>query len=328
MARKSRKRSRNSSKAMAQAKPVVSKEEPPATSSLQNQVLNEEIGDQQALGPGDSKKADDDHEVLKRLVDEIEQLSGLVRGLDSSERVSDKLVKHDDEENAQLRLEIEELRQQNADLASKIAGGQVQDTVRSGTGDSSDALSWEERKLLILEQLEADTFDAETFILETAASRLSEGDLSEEQCETINPIECFEQMQERIELLDEELVRRNKEIEDLSHLLEQRPQSEEQGTAVGAAAIAQMIDSDELVREERERLQQLQAEWEEKFRQTEIEASLERAKLSRERQQLAKKLDEVEEELAQLRRDERTEAECEGHSRKWLAKLGLASDNE
>ena len=48
-----------------------------------------------------------------------------------------------------------------------------------------------------------------------------------------------------------------------------------------------MIDENELVVQERERLQMLQVEWEEKFREGEIQASLERAKLSRERQELA-----------------------------------------
>ena len=97
--------------------------------------------------------------------------------------------------------------------------------------------------------------------------------------------------------------------------------------AIGAAAIAEMIDSDELVQQERERLQLLQAEWEEKFRQGEIEASLERAKLSRERQELAKKQAELEEQLEHARRESRHANENGSASkRRWLVKLGLSDD--
>ena len=82
------------------------------------------------------------------------------------------------------------------------------------------------------------------------------------------------------------------------------------------------------VREERERLQQMQEEWEEKFRQAEIEASLERAKLSRERQEVASKMADLEEQLAHAKRDSRHSAsDDDGTSRRWLAKLGLADSN-
>ena len=88
-----------------------------------------------------------------------------------------------------------------------------------------------------------------------------------------------------------------------------------------------MLDSDELVQQERERLQMLQAEWQEKFRQGEIEASLERAKLSRERQELAKKQDELQERLERNQREARQAQGKKGSSSassgRWLAKLGL-----
>lgn len=95
--------------------------------------------------------------------------------------------------------------------------------------------------------------------------------------------------------------------------------------AVGAAAIAQMMDRDELIMEERQRLQELQTEWETKFRQIEIAASIERASLARDRQQLERRNVELEEQLAHLKRELRQE-EITGpnQSRRWLAKLGLA----
>ena len=53
--------------------------------------------------------------------------------------------------------------------------------------------------------------------------------------------------------------------------------------AVGASAIAELLNTDELIRVERENLTRLQEELQQKLRQAEIEVSLERARLSRER---------------------------------------------
>ena len=85
-----------------------------------------------------------------------------------------------------------------------------------------------------------------------------------------------------------------------------------------------MIESDELVREERERLQQLQVEWEEKFRQSEIEASLERARLSRERRELTAKQAQLDNEIESVRLKKLQATEKDG-PRRWLSQLGLGT---
>ena len=123
--------------------------------------------------------------------------------------------------------------------------------------------------------------------------------------------------------LSDELARREEEVRELQHLLEQQSETCDSGVSIGAAGIAEMLDSDELVREERARLQVLQDEWEEKFRKAEIEASLERAKLSRERRELASKQSELEAELERARLQTQREQEKEA-PRKWLSQLGLA----
>ncbi|TWU36074.1 coiled-coil domain-containing protein [Novipirellula artificiosorum] len=230
-------------------------------------------------------------------------------------------------ENRQLCDDNDELRQQNSDLASKVASSNVRQSVNSATSDSNEALSWEQRKQLILRQMEEDTFDAESFINNTIAKHLDESDEDDGESWMIDPADYVEQMHDELEHRMEELDRREREIKELNHLLEQRPGTSDDGVAIGAAAIAGMVDSDELIQEERMRLQQLQAEWEEKFRKSEIEASLERAKLSRERQELSRKTAELEEQLEHLRHDTRQAEQAEGHSRKWLAKLGLASSD-
>jgi hypothetical protein len=89
-----------------------------------------------------------------------------------------------------------------------------------------------------------------------------------------------------------------------------------------------MLDADELIAHERGKLQQLQVEWEEKFREGEIEASLERAKLSRERQEVFATKQELELQIEQLQREYRQANAAGGRSsRRWLAKLGLAEED-
>ena len=220
----------------------------------------------------------------------------------------------------ELEIQVNELEQQNGDLASRVANSSVQQTVSDSNSSSSDALSWEERKQLILQQMEDDSFDAEAFV----SSLSSE---SEAGSEAESPAEYLDQLHAELEKRDAEIARREEELQELRFVLEQQSETCEGNVAIGAAAIAEMIDSDELVQQERERLQLLQAEWEEKFRQGEIEASLERAKLSRERQELAKKQAELEEQLEHARRESRHANENGSASkRRWLVKLGLSDD--
>ncbi|WP_145169123.1 hypothetical protein [Rubripirellula lacrimiformis] len=219
-----------------------------------------------------------------------------------------------------VEAENDDLRQQNADLASRLASQNVRSTVSNAQSSTSDALSWEERKALILQQLEDDDFDADTFIEDLQAEHnVDDAALAE------SPIEFVRAIYAQLAKHEAELANRDTEIGELHCLLDQRSDAGDGATAVGAAAIAQLIDSDELVMQERERLQLLQAEWEEKFRKSEIEASLERAKLSRERQELTRRTSQLEEQLEHARRECRQNQEAgTTPSRRWMAKLGIS----
>jgi hypothetical protein len=95
--------------------------------------------------------------------------------------------------------------------------------------------------------------------------------------------------------------------------------------AIGAAAIAQMFDTDELIQQERQKLKEIQLEWETKLRQAEIDLSMERAKLARERTQLESELEEAKRCLPA---DAATEVAKGGRTRKWLEHLGLKDENK
>lgn len=198
-----------------------------------------------------------------------------------------------------LREEIESLTIQNHHLAGELAQSNIKRSICSNA-DVDATLTWEQRKALLFNQ------DADA----SAADDLSN---------------AAGQFDEQLRRVQEQVRERDREIAELRDLLEQRPLHREEGTAVGAAAIALMMDGDELICEERKRLQELQTEWEGKFRNMEINASIERANLARERQQLERQNAELEEQLAHLKRElKQEEITGPNQSRRWLAKLGLA----
>jgi chromosome segregation ATPase len=89
--------------------------------------------------------------------------------------------------------------------------------------------------------------------------------------------------------------------------------------------VAEAVDADASIIAEREKLAQLQAEWEEKLRAAELEVSLERAKLAREQAALKEKMFELQKgEGAGLLGND-----ADGKPRRrWLAALGLGEEGE
>ncbi|TWU66929.1 hypothetical protein V7x_25010 [Crateriforma conspicua] len=272
-------------------------------------------------------------ELTERLLAEFADLKSHVieaTDLESLKSRIDELT----EANESLQKQNDELAEQNADLASRVAGSNVQQSIESDatqSGGSPDLLTWEQRKELIYRQMEEDSFDAESFLTTLkqkqesssviAVQAATPGDT--ESIHDLDPADTVTRLFDQLESLQQQVERRDDELGELRVLLEQRGPAED-GMTVGAASIAQMFDADELIQEERQRLQDMQAEWEEKFRKVEIEASLERAKLSRERQELQRKNAELEERLAHARREcEQNNAGGEGKKRRWAAQLGL-----
>lgn len=325
MSRKSRKRNRNASRPQVSeaAQTETSVDEPKSEAPVaQTDPVIEAIAANTAL--------------IQQLLDQVshpdhepQSIASDPENGTSDEQLQDEVaeLRH---RNDELLLElqrrqsrIDELTQQTEDLAAQVVQSGVRQTLATPQSSTGDALSWEERKQLILQQLETDTFDADEFV-ESIAEEINANETM--AAESQSPKELLDELVSRLQKSESELAERKIEIGELRMLLDQQSETREGGVAIGAAAIAQMVDSDELVMQERERLQTLQDQWEEKFRQSEIEASLERAKLSRERQQLAKKTEQLEEELEHLRREEKQgfDPAESGTSRRWLAKLGLS----
>jgi hypothetical protein len=227
-------------------------------------------------------------EKLEQLRAEIERLNGLV------------------ESEQQHVSQLESL---NAELAAQTADQRVaQQNQAHGLALANESMSWEERKAAILAQLQREDGDDQL----TPSERLS--------------------MERLVDRTDREIARRDEEIADLRQLLEQQSATIEQArggdaVAVGAAAFAQLFDSDEIIREEREKLKSIQLEWQDKLRRAEIELSVERAKLTRERRELEQKQADLEEQLHHFRKQQPAAAETTAASappkRRWLSQLGL-----
>ena len=209
-------------------------------------------------------------------------------------------------DTSKLTAELANLKQQNSELASQLA--EAQSSLHNPphlylSTLNQESMTWEQRKKLIMQQFEN----------ESAAENHTE--------QSHNRIE----IEEVLRSTQAEIDRRDKEIAELKSIVEQQSNTHE-GVAIGAAAIAQMLDSDELVMLEREKLVTIQREWESKLREAEVQISTERAKLSRERVELESQTRKLAEHVVNLPPQATSvmETKADGKPvRRWLEHLGL-----
>ncbi|MEL6106079.1 MAG: hypothetical protein AAFU85_08585 [Planctomycetota bacterium] len=213
----------------------------------------------------------------------------------------------------QLRGEVDLLTGQNEELASKVARGNVVRSV-SQTSVSSPTLTWEQRRQQILDEMENDSFDAESFL-----STLQESSAIPVEPESDEPETGVDAVQYVVDL--------NSELERLNELIRQYEDSPNECASAADldGSLADAIEADDVIQQEREKLRQLQTEWEERFRETEIEISLERAKLSRERREVESINEQLVSEVEELRR-QLSHGDASKAGTRWMAKLGLISN--
>lgn len=259
----------------------------------------------------------------------------------------------------QLEDDVETLTQKNHDLASKVVyEGRPNPSPQSATPPvDTRSLSWEERKLQIIEQMENDSFDAETFLstlriegdderdevgiqdaihyvndLNVELDRLCELDRLSQQStiryenEARSLKETIRQLEESVATQSVESLSADREFaNDESAPTADRANASAEADVVDSVAV--ILDRDELIREERERLSQLQDQCEQNLRQIEIETSLERAKHSRERSEQSQQNDKLQEQIKALQRQAEVKRDGVVGTR-WMAKLGLTGDSK
>jgi len=199
--------------------------------------------------------------------------------------------------------DLRELKARNADLGQQLAKGRP--AAAPPAPAPSGVLNWETEKQRILAALESDAG--------------KDSDAQQEERLTIEEV---------LRQTDQLLAEKDREIADLKQLLQD--QSGSFGAlALGAAAVGEILAQDAIVQEEREKLKRLQEEWREKLCQAEVDISLERAKIARERAQIEDKLRLLESQTAnaseKVEDPSKTGKPVRG---RWLSRLGLKDLDE
>ena len=194
--------------------------------------------------------------------------------------------------------DLHELKVKNAELQRNLAQARsLTEYLPGGESARDGKLDWEAEKQRILDALESD-FDQND---------------PPQQTERLK-IEDVLQATEKV------IAEKDQEIEELRRRLEAQDDAAKI-EAERSAAIDQVIDGDAEIRRERERLEQLQEQWQDKLRQAEVELSVERANLARQRA-------ELEERAKASSAETRSETNAAGKVEqsvggRWLARLGL-----
>ncbi len=198
--------------------------------------------------------------------------------------------------------DVRELKTKNSELTDQLAKAkQALPTQTIGTGGND----WESLKKKMLAQMETDFDESDT---QQKADKLT--------------------VQGAIKITDDMIAEKDRELQELRRLLDSQTQ-QVGDMAVGAAAIAQLLDTDELVRQERESLKRLQDGLREQLRTAEVDISVERAKLARERSELDDKLRILQSEKDSLvPGTESGDKKGQPSRRKWLARLGLGDGKD
>ena len=198
--------------------------------------------------------------------------------------------------------DIRDLKARNAELQRQLLEAQSASTRRGAAAPSDSSGDWETQKRRMLAELESDDrHDAES-----ADRRLK--------------------IEEIVARTDKIIAEKDREIEELQHLL--NDQSNSVGSlALGAAALEQVLDQDAIIREERQRLQQLQDECRDKLRQAEIELAMERARLARRDAEIEEKIRNADQRQSTADADAAALAPTGRPVRgRWRAQLGLTDD--
>jgi hypothetical protein len=195
--------------------------------------------------------------------------------------------------------DLRELKANNALLQEQLSKAKATaSTYAKQSRADQSTLDWESEKRRILAALESD---------------LDEND-SEQRAERLK-IEDVLQTTERV------IAEKDREIQELKQRLEQSA-----GTGPldqMAAAMEQTLENDIIIQQERERLRQLEEQLQSRLCRAEIEISLERAKLARERAEIEERLRAAGLDASKPAGDANATASEQPARGRWLSRLGL-----
>lgn len=215
---------------------------------------------------------------------------------------------HDANERSDLErryeLALEDLRQAKKERDELEAQVSQDAAARGGIIDGND---WQAQKARLLAQLEGESDDeantpgrkAERLRIEAAIESTDKAVAAKER---------------RIAELTTQLEELTSKVQDTPEPVDLEAQRREQE--------AEILDADEVIQKERTRLTELQEEWAGKVRAAELELSVERAKLARERASMEATI------AAAARNEGESSSDGSQPRRRWLAALGLGESDE
>jgi chromosome segregation ATPase len=265
-----------------------------------------------------------ERDMLTVRVEELEQeLAAAEKSLAAAEQQLAATPLPADEnqmEDLQRRFEmavddVRQLKRRNAELEKELADLQANaQAPQPARAESTYSGDWESTKRRLLAELQEDAEQPPGKKL-TVDDRLS--------------------VEGTIRITDEMVAQRDQEIADLKEQLAQQGNqlaATEQTTVVSAAE-AEVLDQDAVVQQERQRLVDLQKEWQDKLRQAEVDISVQRARLARERSEVEERLRVFEAEKTALAGQQpggqsAADDASKKPGRRWLTRLGLKENDQ
>ncbi len=265
----------------------------------ENAVLRDELAQRPA--------SDQESPELIAIRQERDELAARAAELESTLEAASTVDSDGQQEHADLQRRFEmavddvrQLKQENAQLRETLASAGASNERAIDAAEGGDWAAQRARLMAMLEQEE----DAGDISAERAAERAT--------------------VSKTIAATDRVIANRDQEILDLRAKLDAN--GGDDAADEGSAAREAVLDADEVVAAERQRLAKLTAEWEAKLRAAELEFSVERARLAREQAALREKMFEIE---------SGTYAPADGDGadgtkprRRWLSALGLHEEEQ
>jgi hypothetical protein len=259
------------------------------------------------------------HSQLDFLNQEIESAMLLVEQSRQSESDTKAQLEVLRAQLLEARHDTVELRIQAAESIRTSTGNDHRQSRTTSTFEIPQGSTWEEQKLALLRAFE----------MESEAIGLSTMSASE--------------LESLFATTKKEIADRDLQIQELKEMLDMQSRVTADGFAMGASAVSQILDTDPFIQEERTRLKQLQDELQQKLRDAEIEISVERARIARDRLSLQNASQTFAEESSAASATNAATLEAQlsnsnpsierklvpgsiPRTRRWLQRLGLRDD--
>lgn len=277
-------------------------------------------------------------EILQELDQRREQIEQL--NSDASQESSNAIARERD----QLQQQLTELQSETRQLKDKLADAESHRTHDRTTSDEElqrrlDQALQEAQQLqqqnaelqqAMQEDLSAELATDDSYLDWEAQKKRLLNSLDGGDSPALDDTQRFE-LEEKIRACDKVVAAKDRQIQQIQDEQERRKAVAVPPEQTPAPESSPEIDADEMVKEELGRLEQLQSSLREKMREAEVEISLERAKLAREKVAVEEKLADM--ELIIEKRISELQAKNGGTIRgkstsRWRTRLGLDNDDE